>query len=394
MVYGRAVRSRACRSLGPLSTLCAALAWGGCGRGVEGEGATASTGARAAAEPGITAAEREGLPGRIVFLAEGEGEAEIVAMRASGAGRATLARAPSSHEGPTIFPGPGSPRGELLAVITVEGEGAAHRERLEIRPIEGERLGAAIWRSEAAPQVRSPAWAPDGRALAFEASFESFRDLYRVDLADGDAAALRRLTDHPAGNYEPAFSPDGAQIAFTSSRDGDAEIYVMPAAGGEARRLTEAALDDFGPVWAPDGRWIAFISSRDGYERLYAVDAAGGPARALTGAAAAVPTGALPPDEAEPAFGPEGRWLAFSARTGPNRAAIRALEVASGRVVTVTAGRASDRAPVWAPGGEHLVFASDRDGDPELYLVSRTGGAATRLTSRPGADWLARWLAR
>ncbi|BBJ41517.1 hypothetical protein SSPO_042350 [Streptomyces antimycoticus] len=34
------------------------------------------------------------------------------------------------------------------------------------------------------------------------------------------------------------FSPDGSQIAFTTWRSLDPEIYLVPAAGGPARRLT------------------------------------------------------------------------------------------------------------------------------------------------------------
>ncbi len=357
---------------------------------------TPAAAAATAAAP-LPAAELTALPGRLLFLAEGDADVEIATTLPSGQDRRTLLRGPRGHEGPTLFPGPAAPGGAHLVVVTVEGEGDAHRERLEIRPLTDAGLGEPIWRSDAAPQVRNPAWSPDGRALAFEASFDSFRDLYRVDLAPAGEPVLLRLTNHPAGNYEPAFSPDGRELAFTSSRDGNAEVYVMPAAGGPPRRLTDAPLDDWGPVWAPDGRTLAFLSNRGGVDRIYLCAADGGDLRPVrAGAPQRPPAGAVGPtdDEAEPAFAPEGRALAFSVRSGPGRAALRLADLTSGAVVDLTPGTASDRSPVWSPTGEHLVFTSDRDGDPELYVIRRDGSALARVSERPGADWLVRWPPR
>jgi TolB protein len=55
--------------------------------------------------------------------------------------------------------------------------------------------------------------------------------------------------------------------------------------------------------------------------------------------------------------------------------------------------------PAWSPDGEWIAFASDRDGDIEIYKVRQTGTELTRLTSSPSVDcrpkWSpdARWLA-
>jgi Tol biopolymer transport system component len=66
----------------------------------------------------------------------------------------------------------------------------------------------------------------------------------------------------PAATREssPAFSPDGKWISYISSKDGDAQLYLMPAAGGEAKKLTSISTGVADPVWSPDGKWIAFSS--------------------------------------------------------------------------------------------------------------------------------------
>ena len=86
-----------------------------------------------------------------------------------------------------------------------------------------------------AGRIRNPAWAPDGSWLVVESDAASYRDLFRVERAGGEA---RRLTDAPYGSFEPSVSPDGARIAFGTSRDGNAEIWAMRADGSGARRLT------------------------------------------------------------------------------------------------------------------------------------------------------------
>src|SRR4051794_14573673 len=78
-------------------------------------------------------------------------------------------------------------------------------------------------------------------------------DLYVTDTATGKT---RRLTDHPALDYNAAFSPDGKKVAFVSERDGNMELYAVGADGGGLKRLTdEFALDDH-PAWSPDGKKI------------------------------------------------------------------------------------------------------------------------------------------
>lgn len=352
----------------------------------------AASSTAAPADAPLSADERAAATGRIVFLSERQGAAAIDQILPSGQDARTLLRGALLPDGPTLFPGAVSPDGAHILVITVEDQAGQHAERLELRPLPpAGPLGEPLWRSDPAPQVRNPSWAPSGRFFAFEASFTSFRDIYRVDLSPGTPPTLRRLTDHPAGNYEPAVSPDEREVAFVSSRDGNAEVYVMRADGSEPRRLSVGPMDDWGPQWSPDGALIAFLSNRDKVDRIYLCKPDGSEQRRLTRDDAKLDVEA---GEAEPTFSPEGRSLIFSTRTGPSRAALRLVDLASGALTELTPGKHSDREPVWAPGGALLVFASDRSGDPELYLMRRDGSGVTRLTESPGADWLPRWSPR
>jgi dipeptidyl aminopeptidase/acylaminoacyl peptidase len=72
-------------------------------------------------------------------------------------------------------------------------------------------------------------------------------------------------------NY--AVSPDGQEVAFTSNHDEveatstNNDIFVMPAAGGTAKKLSTSPGSDSTPLYSPDGKWLAWrMQERAGYE--------------------------------------------------------------------------------------------------------------------------------
>ena len=66
-------------------------------------------------------------------------------------------------------------------------------------------------------------------------AFVYANDIWVVPRAGGEA---RRLTTHPGVEFAPMFSPDGKHIAFSGQYDGNTDVYIVPAMGGEPKRLT------------------------------------------------------------------------------------------------------------------------------------------------------------
>lgn len=68
---------------------------------------------------------------------------------------------------------------------------------------------------------------------------------------------------------------------------------------------------------------------------------------------------------------------------------IYAIAPAGGELINLTAHPAQDKWPAWSPDGTRLAFASNRDGDFEIYVLE--GGPIRQLTDDPGLDTWPCW---
>ena len=83
--------------------------------------------------------------------------------------------------------------------------------------------------------------------------------------------------------------------------------------------------------------------------------------------------------QTDPAFSPDGRFLAYSSDRGGNFD-IYVQQLAGGDPVRVTKSPAEDTQPSWSPDGTTLAFRSERDGGG-IYLVPALGGPERRIAS-------------
>jgi len=69
----------------------------------------------------------------------------------------------------------------------------------------------------------------------------------------------------------PSESPDGKRIVFSSLT----HLYKMDVPGGKATRLTPGNAREFQPAWSPDGQWIAYVTWTDDGGDLWKIRADG-----------------------------------------------------------------------------------------------------------------------
>jgi tricorn protease len=228
--------------------------------------------------------------------------------------------------------------------------------------------------------------------------FTAEDDLWSVSASGGRA---ERLTAGVAEATHARFSSDGQLLAFAGREEGPAEVYVMPAAGGEARRLTfqggnaailgwRAAADAAPAGWRADGSAILYVSP------------AGQPSPRMRVLQQISPSGGepstLPYGPAHSiAFGPRGalvlgrntadpaRWKRYRGGTAGYFWIDPTGDGEFRRLIDLRGNLAS---PCWV--GDRIYFISDHEGTGSVYSCLPSGEDLRRHTA-PG-EYYARWL--
>jgi Tol biopolymer transport system component/DNA-binding winged helix-turn-helix (wHTH) protein len=228
-----------------------------------------------------------------------------------------------------------------------------------------------------------PAISPDGKLVAFR------RNSYTpggagIFVTSSESKAVMQLTQHP-GDCCPAWSPDGKQIAFTRIATDEYGIYVVSARGGAPRKIShEDPRKKRGELaWTPDGKYIAFSGdSPQGGSQIFVVSVEDSSVHAIT-----EPQGQ--DRDWGPAFSPDDKQMAFVRGNGagfPEEVYVMALNGGPPRQLT------NERAaimgpPTWSEDGDSVIFSSTKEGDPALWTIPASGGAATRLDGTGTATW-------
>jgi Tol biopolymer transport system component len=222
------------------------------------------------------------------------------------------------------------------------------------------------------------ALSPDARRVLFvdwgsldDPTTRGHADVATYDLAEERVSLVTDLPDQSIEDTypdSPIWSRDGARIAY-AHWDGDwthKRLHLVRRDGTDNRVLVDN--EQF-----RDLRPLAFSSTGDfivtlllGWDEAYRI----GLVSTEDGSVTILKTsGRHPPHPLS--LSPDDRYIVFDQHQGDGspRHDIFALAVDGSSEATLVRGAAEDHLPFWTPGGDAIVFVSDRSGRPALWSL-------------------------
>jgi len=315
-----------------------------------------------------------------------------------------------------------SPDGKWVAytVTTKDLEDDKNKERIWMVPTTG---GDAIPQTLEEYSASHPRWSPDGKYLAFLSERkDEKKQVWILNREGGEAQELTNtiqdvdnfvwapgsdrialvLQDPSADEIAAAKLPDPTQykpkpepwvidrLHFKEDEIGYLDhrrthIYVFRLADHSLTQVTSGDYDDESPVWSPDGKWIAFASNRTAVPDLnYDTDIWVVAADSTDRGQKLVQVTTNPGADGEPAWSPDGKWIAFTSQLEPKLFQYSTMQIA---IAPATGGeekvltKALDRnstVPRFSSDGKWIYFIADDDGTQNVLRVPAQGGEIQR----------------
>lgn len=253
-----------------------------------------------------------------------------------------------------------------IAYVTLRKIGTKRLYTLEVADADGHNPQPILKSNK---PIMSPSWSPDGTKLAY-VSFESGRSNIIVQSLDGQYRKV--VANYKGINSAPAWSPDGKRLAMTLSKGGSADIYILDLATNRLERLTRNWSIETEATWAPNGQSLFFNSDRRGQPQVFQVFLDTGEIRRVTFEGKY---------NANPEISPNGRYLAM---VHGNKGFHIAVQDLYNNEFNVLTNSFLDESPTFAPNGEMILYAMNKNGRGVLAVIAIDGRTSQTLRVKNG----------
>ena len=173
---------------------------------------------------------------RIAFMSNRDGNLEIYVVNKDGSNPRRLTNHPANDTTPTW-----SPAGNQIA-FTSDRSGSP-----QIYVVDADGLGAPRRITTTESWADRATWSPAPfNEIAYAGRTGPGYDIRIYEFATGQ---VRQITNGEGSNESPAYAPNGRHIAFTTTRSGKKQIYTIGRDGNGLRAITKAGNNEF-PNWS------------------------------------------------------------------------------------------------------------------------------------------------
>ncbi len=202
-----------------------------------------------------------------------------------------------------------------------------------------------------------------------------------------DEIFLQQLGLHGVARTKLAFSSDRpAELMKGPVKNRDIqEIYIVDYDGANPQRVTNSTTLNVAPAWSPDNQVIAYTSWRPSSAGSFGVyqDII---LSYITRGERTTPAGGNPDKQNYlAAWSPDGSKLAFTSNRDGNPEIYVMNKDGSG-LRRITNNPAIDVSPTWSPTGDQIAWVSDRTGSPKVYVMNADGTGQRPLVGDPFSD--------
>lgn len=232
-------------------------------------------------------------------------------------------------------------------------------------------------------QIYYPGLSRDGSWIAFGAcDAKNEWSVYFMNVAQGNP---RRLTAEPLREISNAdISPDMSEVLYGGYPPGRMwGIYLISSAGGVGRKVAEPGI---GGKWHPDGQRIGYarlgllsVPSQSGKREFWTVNRDGTENRLRF-------VDSLSYRFAWSSFdwSPDGNSIAWP-RSFPGYGEIFIRDLKSGKERQLTSYKKEINEVAWALNNQ-ILFASNKSGNTNVWMIPASGGEAVQITKGTGPD--------
>ena len=266
---------------------------------------------------------------------------------------------------------------------------------------------------------RDPSWSPDGTQIVFASDRDGDFELYTMSASGGE---VTQLTDTEDDEAWPVWSPDAERIAFVRGTvdDGwyrgdsiyvlmdDPRLYVVDLNTGEETRFGSSIQSLYAPTWSPDGTRLAYHEIREtvlggGWGsvtllNLKVVEIATGKVETIAQSAS---TNQRIFFYSHPAWSPDGELISLEyaeanrSRPAKITSTVSTIEPDGGSRETVARGDTDNvlTEPSWSPDGAWIAYTkTTMYGVPsDIYAVPVDGSGPPIQLTTTGLDYAPAW---